>query len=134
MNNQARPRRTLRSTTAVNLILFTTLVTGCATTRVAHLLPLVTVVVSSDRAVVERECNDSDTVAATLGCERFSPVRLQDGSFARAVRLVRYADTLPSTMALEIDVHEMCHAVASVQRLADPCHIGNGGKLQAGLR
>ena len=28
--------------------------------------------------------------------------------------------------------NELCHAVASLQPLNDPCHIGNGGLLQSG--
>ena len=50
---------------------------------------------------------------------------------ARAVKIVRYTDRLPSEMAFEIDLHELCHVVAALQPIADPCHNGNGGTIRA---
>jgi hypothetical protein len=49
----------------------------------------------------------------------------------RAVKIIRYADTLPSPVSFEIDAHELCHAVAALQLVDDPCHDGNAGLLQA---
>jgi hypothetical protein len=45
--------------------------------------------------------------------------------------IVRYAETLPSAVTFEIDAHELCHAVAALQLLDDPCHHGNDGVLGA---
>ena len=92
--------------------------------------PLVTMMVSEDLSVVEHECG-AVMRAASGGCERFSPITLAGGVLVRAVRIVRHADSLPSAMAFEIDVHELCHAVAAVQPIDDPCHRGNGGRLQS---
>ena len=39
-------------------------------------------------------------------------------------------DLIDLRAALEIDVHELCHAVASLQSVPDPCHVGNNGVLQ----
>jgi hypothetical protein len=30
-------------------------------------------------------------------------------------------------VAFEIEAHELCHAVASLQAMRDPCHDDNGG-------
>jgi hypothetical protein len=46
------------------------------------------------------------------------------------VKIVRYTDALPSRMAFEIDAHELCHAIASVQGIADPCHAENHGLVE----
>ena len=112
------------------------LFTGCAGTRVAQLgtlpgqQPLVTLVISQDRAVVERECQPALAIGPIMGCQTSRVVTLADGMAARAIRIVRYTDALPSTLALGIEIHELCHAVASLQSLADPCHVGNDGLLQ----
>jgi hypothetical protein len=116
------------------------LLTGCAGTRVARLgtlvdqQPLVTLVISQDRAVVERECQPALAIGPILGCQTSRIVTLADGVAARAVRIVRYTDALPSALALGIEIHELCHAVASLQSLADPCHAGNDGLLHASFR
>ena len=47
------------------------------------------------------------------------------------MKIVRYAETAPSPATFEIDAHELCHAVAALQPMKDPCHDGNGGVLQA---
>jgi hypothetical protein len=65
-----------------------------------------------------------------LGCQTSRTVELAGGGVARAVRIVRYTDQMPSALAFEIDLHELCHAVATVQGLDDPCHIGNDGIAQ----
>jgi hypothetical protein len=109
---------------------------GCAVTRTASFGPLagdhmlVTLVVSEDRAVVAHECRDLHS-GAILGCQTSTPVTLEDGRRARTVKIVRYTDQLPSPLAFEIDIHELCHAVAALQLLEDPCHHGNGGVAQA---
>ena len=47
------------------------------------------------------------------------------------MKIVRYAETAPSPATFEIDAHELCHAIAALQLMKDPCHDGNGGVLQA---
>jgi len=47
------------------------------------------------------------------------------------VKVVRYADVLPSKLAFEIDAHELCHAIASVQVIDDPCHAENRGIVES---
>jgi hypothetical protein len=105
---------------------------GCATgTRSGRLgvLPgderLVTLVVSEDLAVVGRECPFA--LGAPLGCQTSRKVPLAGGAVARVVKIVRYTDRVPSAMAFEIDIHELCHAVAALQPIPDPCHAENGG-------
>jgi hypothetical protein len=86
---------------------------------------LVTLVVTEDRAVVGRECPIS--LAPILGCQTSRKVSTADGSEVRVVKIVRYTDRVPSALAFEIDIHELCHAVAALQPIADPCHVENGG-------
>lgn len=110
---------------------------GCATTRVVHhgylpnREPLVTVVMSEDRQVIAAECRDAPSLGPILGCQSSREIALPDGRAARAVKIVRYTDRVPSQMAAEIEVHELCHAVASLQPIGDPCHAGSNGFLQA---
>jgi hypothetical protein len=92
--------------------------------------PLVTLIVSDDRAVVERECREVPALGPVLGCSIWRTVKSDAGSLVKVMKVVRYADTLPSTLALEIDVHELCHVVAALQPIDDPCHVGNGGVAQ----
>jgi hypothetical protein len=121
---------------AVILLAAVLAMTGCATTRrmefgpLANRESLVTLVVSEDRGVIARECGGA-SAAARESCENFRPIVLDGGLIVRAVTLVRYTDTLPSAVAFEIDAHEMCHAIAALQPIDDPCHIGNGGVIQA---
>ena len=68
---------------------------------------------------------------AVLGCQQSWPITLPDGRRARGVKIVRYTDSLPSPLAFEIDIHELCHAVAALQLIDDPCHATNGGVVQA---
>ena len=115
------------------------LLSACATsaTRTAQFGPLpggqslVTLVVSKDAAEVQRQCG---AAVVASGCRSFQGVPLPGGVVAQAVRIVRYVDPLPSEMAFEIDVHELCHAVAGVQSILDPCHEGNRGMLQSAAR
>jgi hypothetical protein len=110
---------------------------GCATTRAAHLgpvtatEPLVTLVVTEDREVVRRECLNPDTFGHVLGCQLSRVVERPGQPGVQAVKIVRYTDALPSAMAFEIDIHELCHAVAALQGIDDPCHASNGGVLQS---
>ncbi len=48
------------------------------------------------------------------------------------MKVVRYTDALPSALALEIDALELCHVVATLQAIDDPCHVGNGGGVKSG--
>jgi hypothetical protein len=125
-------------TRAVPALAFAALaVAGCASTRVVRhgplsaQEPLVTVVISEDRRVVEEECRLVPSLGPVMGCQSSRPVHLSDGRRARAVRIVRFTDRLPSEMAAEIEVHELCHAVAALQSIEDPCHADNHGFLQA---
>lgn len=111
---------------------------GCATigTRTGHLGTLtgenhlVTLVVTEDLAVVRGECPQALAMPNVLGCQTTRQVKLGDGAAVRLVKIVRYTDRLPSAMAFEIDLHELCHVVAGLQPVADPCHVGNGGVVQ----
>jgi hypothetical protein len=110
---------------------------GCATsTRVANMGPLdggplVTLIVSDDRAVVERECRDVPALGPVLGCSMWRTIHPEGETPVKVMKVVRYTDALPSALALEIDVHELCHVVAALQPIADPCHVGNGGVVQS---
>jgi hypothetical protein len=110
---------------------------GCAGTRTMHQgflpnrEPLVTVVVSADRSVVEEECRPVPSLGPILGCQILREVALPDGRQARAVKIVRYTDHVPSEMAAEIEAHELCHTVAALQAIEDPCHTGTNGFIQA---
>jgi hypothetical protein len=106
---------------------------GCAGTRVASFGPLangaslVTLVVSEDREVVAYECRKTGVAGTVLGCQMSWLAVADGGSPVRAMKIVRYTDALPSALAFEIDAHELCHAVAALQSLKDPCHDGNDG-------
>ena len=111
---------------------------GCATatsTMQMGVLPqgerLVTVVVSEDRDVVRRECEGVPAAGRVLGCHRWHRVPRPGGGDVQLVTIVRYTDALPSALALEIDVHELCHAIAALQPIDDPCHADNGGVIRA---
>ncbi|MBI4254031.1 MAG: hypothetical protein HY616_03070 [Candidatus Rokubacteria bacterium] len=112
---------------------------GCAGTRSTHfgLLaqnePLVTLIVSEDRQVIDRECLDPEGARRMLGCQTSRVVDLPGGVQVKAIKIVRYTDSLPSEMAFEIDVHELCHAIAAAQGIADPCHQENNGTIQAAV-
>ena len=131
-SGMSRPRR------AVLLIVWLLLLTGCATsTRTARMgplpstEPLVTLVVSDDRSVVERECRDVPALGPVLGCSMWRTIRVGTAGEVKVMKVVRYADALPSALALEIDVHELCHVVAALQSIDDPCHVGNNGVIQS---
>jgi hypothetical protein len=112
-------------------------VAGCVSTRAASLgslhggQPLVTLVVSEDRALIARECRNVRSAGEVLGCQMSWPVQVPSGLPMRATKIVRYTDALPSELAFEIEVHELCHAVAALQLVADPCHEGNAGVAQS---
>jgi hypothetical protein len=126
------PRRTLALVAALLLV------TGCArSTRMARMgplasmEPLVTLIVSDDRKVVERECRDVPALGPVLGCSMWRTVRVEGATDVKVMKVVRWADSLPSELALEIDVHELCHVVAALQSIDDPCHVGNNGVIQS---
>ena len=128
----SQPRRGLA------LVVGALLLSGCATpTRLARmgplpsLEPLVTLIVSDDRAVVERECRDVPALGPVLGCSMWRTVRAGGAREIKLMTVVRYADAVPSELALEIDAHELCHVVAALQSLEDPCHVGNDGVIQS---
>jgi hypothetical protein len=119
------------------VVLLACIVAGCATGtrsgRLGHLgvdESLVSLLVSEDPGIVRHECPLAAVAGNVLGCQTSRTVALPTGGTARAVRIVRYTDRLPSPLAFEIDLHELCHAVATVQGLDDPCHIGNEGIAQ----
>lgn len=89
---------------------------------------LVTLVLSEDRDVVERE---GLTGRRVLGRHVGRLVELPTGEWVRIVKIVRYTDILPSPLAFEIDGHELCHAVAALQAIVDPCHADNDGIAQS---
>jgi hypothetical protein len=128
----AGPRRV-----AVALVALLTLA-GCATsTRTAQMGPLstgplVTLIVTDDRAVVERECRDVPSLGPILGCSIWRTVQPDGRTDVKMMKVVRYTDALPSALSLEIDAHELCHVVAALQPIDDPCHVGNGGVVQSG--
>ena len=125
---------------AVLVVMLGVLTAGCAGTRSGTLgvLPtrdaLVTLVVSQEQAVVAKECPPRITATPILGCQTSRPVPQPDGQTAKVVKIVRYTDALPSEMAFEIDLHELCHAIAALQPIRDPCHDGNGGQVLSGAR
>ena len=127
------PRFTIASILASGALLLA----GCATTRVVHhgylptREPLVTVVISEDRSLIAAECRKAPSLGPILGCQSSREIRLPDGQAARVVKIVRYTDRVPSQMAAEIEAHELCHAIASLQPIGDPCHVGSDGFLQA---
>jgi hypothetical protein len=115
------------------------LAAGCATaTRVMGMGPLqtgdrlVTVVVSEDRAVVQRECADVPAVGPVLGCHLWRRVTVPGTGLVQLVKIVRFTESMPSALSFEIDVHELCHAIAALQPIDDPCHADNGGVVEAG--
>ncbi|HTU02695.1 MAG TPA: hypothetical protein VMG58_12795 [Candidatus Sulfotelmatobacter sp.] len=126
-------RRTLRAVS-----LFAMLLCGCTVTRVSQFgplpdhQPLITLVVTEDRDLVKRECRGGEE-APILGCEIMLNSSIDAAREVRTVKIVRYTDHLPSAMAIEIEAHELCHAVAALQGIPDPCHAENGGMLQSAL-
>ena len=113
------------------------LTAGCAGTRVGAVgrLPnddrLVTLVVTEDRKRVDAECKDVASLGIVLGCHVARRVELDEHAAVQAVKIVRFTDRLPSALAFEIEARELCHAVAGLQAMRDPCHDDNGGVLAA---
>jgi hypothetical protein len=91
---------------------------------------LVTVVVSEDRGVIRQECVNIPSVGPVLGCHLWRKVPGPAGGSVQLVKIVRFTDTMPSALSLEIDVHELCHAIAALQPIDDPCHADNGGVIE----
>ena len=110
---------------------------GCSiSTRTARMGPLpmgplVTLVVTDDRAVVARECHEVPALGPVLGCSMWHTVQLDGKIDVKVMKVVRYTDSMPSALALEIDAHELCHVVAALQPIDDPCHVGNGGVVRS---
>jgi hypothetical protein len=119
-------------------IIVAVVLAGCATsTRVMHMgplvtgQPLVTLVVSEDRMVVRRECIGVPSIGPALGCHLWRRVTLPGSGPVQLVTIVRYTDSMPSPLSLEIDAHELCHAIAALQPIEDPCHADNGGIVES---
>lgn len=94
--------------------------------------PLVTLIVTQDRSVVWNECADAGTSGGPLlGCQRSSIVHVMAERAVHAVKIVRYADVLPSPLAFEIEAHELCHAIAAIQSIDDPCHTDPAGRINS---
>lgn len=113
-------------------------VSGCTTTTlVARVGPLagghtlLTLLVTDNLDVVKQECAGVSAHGRVLGCQRSSPVKEAGWPPVRSTTIVRYAETVPTPVTFEIEAHELCHALAAVQWLPDPCHVGNGGELRA---
>jgi hypothetical protein len=92
---------------------------------------LVTLVVSEDRDVIRDECRSVAPEGPVLGCHLWRRLTLPGTGQVQLVTIVRYTDALPSTLALEIDVHELCHAIAALQPILDPCHADNAGVIRS---
>jgi hypothetical protein len=114
------------------------LLAGCATsTRMARMgplpstEPLVTLIISDDRGVIARECRDVPALGPVLGCSMWRTVRVDGTKDVKVMKVVRYAESVPSELSLEIDIHELCHVVAALQSIDDPCHLGNNGVIQS---
>ena len=114
------------------------LLAGCGTsTRIMQMGPLadgarlVTVVVSEDHAVVRQQCADIPAAGPILGCHLWRKVSGPGGTPVQLIKIVRFTDALPSALALEIDVHELCHAIAALQPIDDPCHTDNQGIIES---
>ncbi len=114
--------------------------TACATTRSGVMgplssdEPLVTLVVTKDKSLIQDHCRGAVAVGPILGCQVTRVTTQPDGQAVKVIKIVRYTDALPSAVAFEIDLHELCHAAATLQSVADPCHKDNHGFLQAGPR
>ena len=115
------------------------LLSGCASTRSAQFgslpnrEPLVTLIVTEDIDLVMRECLGLAEVGVVVGCQRSRLVALNGERTARVVTIVRYTDRLPSPFSFEIAGHELCHAIADVQAVPDPCHAENDGMIEAAM-
>ena len=139
-NGLAPPHVVARCAPVLSIVLaLGTVLSGCVSTRIAGVgtLPngerLITLVVSEDRQVVHRECQDVPALGPVLGCQTSRALALPNGVAVRAVKIVRYTDVLPSRMAFEIDAHELCHAIAAVQSIEDPCHAVDHGIVESSV-
>jgi len=137
-NGLAPPHVVARCAPVLSIVLaLGTVLSGCVSTRMAGVgtLPngerLITLVVSEDRQVVHRQCQDVPALGPVLGCQTSRALALPNGVAVRAVKIVRYTDVLPSRMAFEIDAHELCHAIAAVQSIEDPCHAVDHGIVES---
>ena len=120
------------------LVALGVLLGGCASsTRTMDMGPfssgdrLVTVIVSEDRSVVHRECANIPSAGPVLGCHLWRRVLEPGVGAVQLVKIVRFTDAMPSKLSLEIDVHELCHAIAALQPIPDPCHADNNGIIES---
>jgi hypothetical protein len=103
-------------------------VSGCAGTRqvalgpLASRQPLLTLVVTEDLQLVRRECGmPQDPGIALLGCKTSRLGSLRGGGIVTVVKIVQYADTLPSASEFEFGARQLCRTLASLQAIDDPC-------------
>lgn len=121
------------------LVALLLILSGCATgTRVVQygaVAPstyLVMLVVTDSLDVVDQKCKGAPRAARArlVGCQSTQTLGSAPGQpRVRGVRIVRYAESIPSPLTLEIEAHELCHAVAALQSITDPCHAGNNGEV-----
>lgn len=105
---------------------------GCAATLTAYAGPvgqenILTLVVSRDLGLIGEKCGAFPLGGRVYGCEFTRSLQMPDGTSVRLVTVVRYTDSLPSGLSFEVEVHELCHVVAALQAIPDPCHSGNHG-------
>jgi hypothetical protein len=99
---------------------------GCASSAlVANLgqlddTSLVTLIVTSDLRLVEKECAGVPATAPLMGCEVSIPA-IRGTVPVRAVKVVRYTETMPTALSFEIDARSLCHTVAALQLLTESC-------------
>ena len=99
---------------------------GCSgVTQTAHVgllsnrESLVTLVVSEDRGVVSRACNNIPRVA---GCRHAGFSTLTDGTMLRTVKIVRYTNAPPSPASFEGEARQLCDVIAALQSAPVSCH------------
>lgn len=95
---------------------------------------LVTLYVYRNVESVAQACPTKADVPKGLGmygCQWNNEAVLSDGTKVQRTTVVRLTDRVPSATALEIEAHELCHVVASLQPMDDPCHLVNGGVIGA---
>jgi hypothetical protein len=116
-------------------------VSGCATaTRAGQFgelpngQPLVTLIVTEDHDIVVHGCAGIVVKHGVVaGCQRSRRVAFDGERTFRSVTIVRYTDWLPSSLAFEIDGRQLCHAIADLQSIEDPCHAENDGMMEAAM-
>jgi hypothetical protein len=60
----------------------------------------VTLIVSDDRGVVERECREVRALGPVLGCSIWRTVQPDGKTDVKMMKVVRYTDAVPSALSL----------------------------------